>query len=146
MNAQTHPPSEHADGTHVASAHGAGKPTTASPPRWLLPGLIGALIVGGLVVAGVVSPSVLLSLGLFGGMILMHTGGHNHGGHGGSSQVGVGRDPQGVRVDPAADLSRRSSGAQDPESRSGAGLDARASNTTTSETDDHDQHASQGCH
>ena len=147
MNAHTHHAAEHASGTPLASARPASEATTASRPRWLLPGLVGALIVGGLVVAGVVSLSVVLYVGLFGGMILMHTGGHSHGGHGGSSQVGAGRDPRGDRADDAADLRRHSPATHDPESRSGAGLDARArTDSTTSETDDHDSHTSRGCH
>lgn len=147
MNANTHHAADHAAGTPLASARGASEATTAPRPRWLLPGIVGAVFVGGLVVAGVVSPSVALYVGLFGGMILMHTGGHNHGGHGGSSQGGAGREPRGDRADDAADLSSHSSAAHDPESGSGAGLDARARNdSATSETQDDDQHTSRGCH
>lgn len=58
-------------------------PTRSSRPRWLLPGLLVAVVAAGLVAAGVVSLSTVLYVGLFGGMILMHVGGHGHGGHGG---------------------------------------------------------------
>lgn len=135
MNAHTHLPAD-----HDASA--------ASRPRWLLPGLLGALIVGGLVVAGVVSLTVVLYAGLFGGMILMHVGGHGgHGGHGGNGQVGAGHNLRANGADDGADLSHHSSGAKAPDSGSGAGLDARArTDSTESETDEHDQHRSHGCH
>ena len=124
-----------------------GAATASSRPRWLLPGLLVATIVGGLVVVGVISFSTVLYAGLFGGMILMHTGGHGHGGHGGGSDVGRGHGLHGDGTDDADDLSHRSSGAQPGESGSAAGLDQRArSNSTTGETDDHEQHRSHGCH
>jgi hypothetical protein len=118
---------------------------TASRPRWLLPGLVLAIIAGGLVVAGVVSLSTVLYAGLFGGMILMHAGGHGHGGHGGGHSGG--HSLPGDGADDVEDLSRRSSGAQPAESGSAVGLDQRVrDDTTTSETDDHDQHRAHGCH
>lgn len=62
-----------------------------SRPRWLLPALLVAAVAGGLVLAGVVSLSTVLSAGLFGGMILMHLGGHGgHGGHAGHGSGGSG--------------------------------------------------------
>ena len=61
-------------------------------PRWLIPGLAIAFVVAGLILAGVVSLSTALFLGFFGGMILMHTGGHGaHGGHE-STAPDAGRD------------------------------------------------------
>jgi hypothetical protein len=51
-------------------------------PRWLVPGTIGVVIAAGLVVAGVVPLGTMISLTLFGGMMLTHVGGHGmHGGH-----------------------------------------------------------------
>lgn len=141
MTAHVHDAAAHGGGKHAGSSGPAGEPMPASRPRWLLPGLVVGLIAAGLVVAGVVSLWVVLYAGLFGGMILMHAGGHGgHGGHGGGHGGGD-------RADEADDLSRRSSGAQHHESGSAAGLDAQARNdSTTSETDDHDQHRSHGCH
>lgn len=52
-------------------------------PWWLLPALIAGVLAAGLVIVGFVSPSTAISAGLFGGMMLMHLGGHGHGGHGG---------------------------------------------------------------
>jgi len=60
---------------------------TARRPRWLLPALGVALIAAALVATGILSPSSLLSIGLFGGMIGMHLFGHGaHGGHGKPSE------------------------------------------------------------
>lgn len=80
------------------SADGSAPPERheSSPARrwWLLPGLIAGLLAVGLVIAGVVSPSIVISAALFGGMLLMHLGGHGHGGHGGhpgGGQTGPGR-------------------------------------------------------
>lgn len=140
---------------HEHAAHGGGTPPeptikswpiTASRPRWLVPGLVIAVIVGGLVLAGVVSLSTVLYAGLFGGMMLMHMGGHGHGGHGGGGP-GRGHSLHGDGADGAEDLSRRSSGAQPGESGSTTGLDRRVpDDSTTSETEDDDQHRAHGCH
>ena len=146
MTAHVHDPAAHRGGTHDESVRTGGGPMTASRPKWLLPGLVIAVIVGGLVVAGVVSLSTVLYAGLFGGMILMHVGGHGHGGHGGG-QGGRGHGLHGDGADDAEDLSRRSSGAHVAGSGSAAGLDQRVrDDTTTSETDNHDQHRAHGCH
>jgi hypothetical protein len=59
---------------------------TARRPRWLLPALALALIAAALLATGILTPSSLLSIGLFGGMIGMHLFGHGaHGGHGAPS-------------------------------------------------------------
>ena len=146
MTAHIHDPAAHGGGPHAEPAATENWPLTASRPRWLMPGLVVAVIVGGLVVAGVVSLSTVLYIGLFGGMILMHAGGHGHGGHGGGP-VGRGHSLHGDGADEPDDLSPRTSGTQPTASGSAAGLDRRApSNSTTSETDDHDQHSSHGCH
>lgn len=61
--------------------------------RWALVGIPVALVAGLLVLAGVVSPSTVLYAGAFGGMMLMHLGGHgSHGGHG-EPQAGPAPDP-----------------------------------------------------
>lgn len=146
MTAHAHDPAAHGGGRHSESAGSRGGPPSASLPKWLLPGLVVAIIAGSLVVAGVVSLSTVLYAGLFGGMILMHAGGHGHGGHGGG-HGGRGHGLEGDGADDADDLSRRSSGAQVAESGSAAGLDQRVrDDTTTSETEDHDQHRAHGCH
>ncbi len=103
-------------------------------PRWLLPGVLVVTVAAALVVAGVVSLSTVLSIGLFGGMILMHVGGHGgHGGHGGDASRGE-------------DLSRPSPGSQPGRSRSTSGLDRAADDPKGSETQDHDQRSSHSCH
>ncbi len=114
----------------------------ATAPRWLLPGLTAAVVVAGLVLAGVVPLSAVLYIGLFGGMLLMHAGGH--GGHGGG---GSARDREDDMPPDSEDLSHRSHGAQPERSGSTAGLDDRATNDPkASETQDHDEHRSHGCH
>ena len=61
--------------------------------RWALVGIPVALVAGLLVLAGVVSPSTVLYAGAFGGMMLMHLGGHgSHGGHG-EPQAGPAPNP-----------------------------------------------------
>ncbi len=104
-------------------------------PRWLLPGLVAGLVLAGLVLAGVLSLSTVVYAGLFGGMILMHLGGHGgHGGHGGDAS----RDEA---------LSRPSPGSQPGRSRSTSGLGDRAADDPRgSETQDHDQRSSHSCH
>ena len=141
MTAHVHDPATHGGPTRPEPAATDAAPMRAARPRWLLPGLLVAIVAGGLVLAGVLSPSAVLYAGLFGGMFLMHVGGH--GGHGGGGHGGHGHGA------PSApnDLSRRSSGSQPAESGFGAGLDERGTNdSTTSETNDHDQHSSHGCH
>lgn len=145
MTPQVHEHAAHGGRTHEDPGSG-GEPMIASRPRWLLPGLVVAVIVGSLVVAGVVSLSTVFYAGLFGGMMLMHMGGHGHGGHGGGG-AGRGHSLHGDGADDAEVLSRRSSDAQTSEPGSSEGLDQRVRpNSTTSETDDHDQHNSHGCH
>ena len=149
MTAHVHDPARHGGGMRPEATPADGAATASSRPRWLLPGLLVATIVGGLVVVGVISFSTVLYAGLFGGMILMHAGGHGHGGHGGrvGGDASRGHSLHGDGSDAADDLSRRSSGAQPPDSDSANGLDRRVvSIAATSETDDHDQHRSHACH
>jgi hypothetical protein len=73
-------------------------------PRWLLPGMVSGLVAAALVVAGVVPLSTVLYVGMFGGMLLMHLGGH--GGHGrapGGHDGHGGADEPGDRAAPAED-------------------------------------------
>jgi hypothetical protein len=93
--------------------------------------------------AGVLSASTVLYVGLFGGMLFMHAGGHGgHGGHEGHSA-----QPGGDEGTDAKDLSGRSDGSQPGVTGSHHGLDDRASTAQDqSETTDHDQHRSHGCH
>lgn len=144
MTTNVHDAAAHGGGPHAEPAATRGWSLAALRPRWLVPGLVVAVIVGGLVVAGVISLSTVLYVGLFGGMMLMHLGGHGHGGHGGGGHVGRGQD---IHADEAEDLSRRSSDAQVAESGSVAGLDRRVrDDTTTDETDHHDQHRAHSRH
>ena len=138
MTAQAH---DHS----LPAAPPAPATTGSTRPRWLLPALIGTAVVGSLVVFGVLSLSTVLYAGLFGGMLLMHTGGHGgHAGHeGGGTHEGHGEGP---RSD-AVDLSQRSHGSHSEPTGSRAGLDDQAANhEKASETDDHDQPSSHGCH
>ena len=86
MTAHTHDPATHADspGPGPAATDGTA-PKTSTRPRWLLPGLAVGIVASALVVAGVLSLSTVLYAGMFGGMLVMHLGGHGgHGGHGGN--------------------------------------------------------------
>lgn len=67
---------------HTRTGTAGSPPVGRSRPRWLLLVVIVVAVVGSLVLTGVVSASTVLSVGLIGGMLLMHLGGH--GGHGGS--------------------------------------------------------------
>ena len=143
MTAHVHDPSAQRD-LQADPAPSGWLPTAWTRPWWLLPAIVGTIIVGGLVVAGVISLSAVVYLGLFGGMMLMHMGGHGHGGHG---TTGGGHHGHGAEAtDGAANLTQPSSGAQPDERGSAAGLDPRPSNDLNgSETQDHDQHGSHGC-
>lgn len=121
------------------SSDPAPPPSSPSLPRWLLPGLAAVIVAVGLVVAGVISASTLLYVGLFGGMLFMHLGGH--GGHAGH------RAPRGDAGAGAKDLTERSDGSQPGVPGSGHGLDQRASSEQNqSETTNDDQNHSHGCH
>lgn len=146
MTAHVHDPATHGGVLPGEVTPAEDASMASSRPRWLVPGVLVAIVIGGLVVAGVLSLSTVLYVGLFGGMILMHTGGHGHGGHGGGP-ASRNHSLHGDGADDPDDLSRRSSGAQPTEPGSTSGLDQRArSNPATSETEDHDQHRSHGCH
>ena len=145
MTTYVHDPAPH--GGAAGDAERPSRRSIASArPRWLLPAVGAALVAGALVVAGVVSLSTVLYAGLFGGMILMHMGGHGHGGHGGGGG-GDARHGGPASETHDASLTRRSSGAQATETGwSEAPDEPAADDTTKSETDRHDQHRSHGCH
>ncbi len=139
MTAHTHHPATRGGGMRAEPATNDDATKTSTRPRWLLPGLAAGIVVSVLAVAGVLSLSTVLYAGLFGGMILMHAGGHGrHGGHGGH---GSGTTPA---VD---DLRTPSSGAQVRRSGSSDEIDdGTLTNESRNETDDHDKHSSHGCH
>jgi hypothetical protein len=147
MTTHAHDPASHADSRRPGSA--ADATTTAARPRWLLPGLAaGIIIIGALVVGGVLSLSTVLYAGMFGGMLLMHLGGHGgHGGHGRHGpHAGHGRDEGDTEPD-VDDLRNPSSDAQVQRPGSRDELDDRAATIQDgSETQDHDKRGAHGCH
>ncbi len=123
-------------------------PASARRPRWLLPALLVAITAMALVAAGIVPLSSALYAGLFGGMLLMHAGGHGghgaHGGHGGHGGHGAADAPS---PPPARDLSLASPGSQTARSRSNRGLDEGAPTDEHGvERTDHDNEGIHGCH
>ncbi len=146
MTAHVHGPSAHGERGQPDPTTRRGVEGRSTRPRWLLPGLAVGIVAAALVAAGVLSLSIVLYAGLFGGMILMHAGGH--GGHGGHGGRGGARDGGGdLTSSDAEDLRERSSGSQSRGSASDGGLDDRAATDgRRNETDDHDQHSSHGCH
>ena len=143
MTAHVHDPIADGDRPRPGPAGAGDGALRSARPRWLVPGLAVGIIAAALVVAGVFSVSTVLYAGLFGGMLLMHAGGHGgHGGHpGGHESHGGGT------ADGAEDLSQPSSGSQPIGPGSDGGLDNRASiDRRGGETHDHDQHNSHGCH
>lgn len=127
MTTQAHDHSVHeAPSRPVVPAAGRGAVRQAAHPRWLWPGVAAAIVVTGLVVAGVLSISIVLYAGAFGGMLLMHAGGHGgHGGHGGSG----GHEDHGSGTTSGTDpLSHGSHGSQPARQDSAVGLDDRATN------------------
>ena len=105
-------------------------------PRWLLPAVAGGLVVAVLVAYGILSPSAVLYGGLFGGMLLMHVGGHgNHGGHGGGTTTGTG------------DIHRPASGALSDQTGRSAGPDHAPTDAPSgSESEGNAERDSHGCH
>lgn len=92
MTAHLHDPSLDAVDSSSDGSLPTERPESLPTRRWwLLPTLIAGLLAVGLVIAGLVSPSTAISAGLFGGMLLMHLGGHGHGGHGGGGPTTPGR-------------------------------------------------------
>lgn len=142
MTAQTHDPAATTDSRRPSPRSPGVTSVTANRPRWLLPGLLMVFIAATLVVAGVLSLSTAIYAGLFGGMVLMHVGGHGgHGAHQGGHAAQRESTP-----DPET-LSADSSGPQAPRSDSERELVDRAStNRHGNETEDHDQHSPHGCH
>ena len=144
--------------THVHEASGEGSAASDSGsavatdrsasafevPRWLLPALSLGVVVIGLVVAGVLSFSTVLFVAGFGGMLLMHTGGHGghggHDGHGGSPDAGstghAGHSQAGIGGD-----GPEAPGSQPP--GTGTAIEGQASNDpgrAETKDDGHDAH------
>lgn len=133
MTTHVHDPSIDADDSGRGDATATGHPDAAfRRPAWLLPALAIGVLGIGLVVAGVVSLPTVLYVGAFGGMLLMHLGGHGHGGHGNGG--------------PAADLSRGSGGSHQQRTGSEDELDDRAASQPNRNESHDDQHRSHGCH
>lgn len=135
MKAHVHDSSTHL--THDEDGAVPARATGSTRPRWLLPAVVGGIGVAVLVAYGVLSPSAVLYGGLFGGMLLMHVGGH--GGHGGHGSHGT---PTGTE-----DLRRHSVGSEPDRTGSGAEPDHASSHEPNgNEAHDHDQRGSHGCH
>lgn len=109
-------------------------------PRWLVPAVASVIGLAVLVVYGVLPASAALYAGLFGGMLLMHSGGHGaHGGHSAAHHAGMGAD--------LADPSRPIGGSEPDRTGSGGGLDGAPSNDPDRiASHDHDGRGSHGCH
>lgn len=166
MSSTVHNHSTVREGDRAAPVPAEAGLTARKRPRWLLPALLAAVIVAALVAGGVLSFSNVLYAGLFGGMILMHLGGHGaHGGHrtpgapgGGSGgddgPAGPaghdGHDGHAGHADDAiggGDLRNHSSGAQSHQRFSGDEPDDNARpNERWNETKKHDKDNSHGCH
>jgi hypothetical protein len=127
-----------------------GARMTSNRPAWLVPALAIGSVAVALVVAGVLPISLLVYGGVFGGMILMHAGGHGgHAGHGGgNAEPGGGHAGHGGGTGgDDTDVNQPSSGSEPGSPASGSRLDDRASiNRNGSDTNDHGQHGSHGCH
>ena len=114
----------------------AGQATGSTRPRWLLPALVGGIAVAVLVAYDVLPLSAVLYGGLFGGMLMMHVGGH--GGHG---------DPEDGTPTATEDLRRPFGGSSPDRTGFDAGPDQSSTNEPNgSETHDHDERSSHGCH
>jgi hypothetical protein len=146
MTAHVHDPAMHpvdeAVDTPAASRSAGGTPTR---PRWLLPGLAAGVLVAGLVLAGVVSLSTALYAAMFGGMLLMHVGGHGmHGGYGGDGHgrhAGDGSSDGRVPSEP-----QRISPPDEPGSAGGEKGHGGPDEGRGIEAPQHDQRGSHGCH
>ena len=136
MTTHVHDPAIEERDPGRAGTTATGRPDAAfRRPGWLLPALAIGLLGIGLAVAGVVPLSTVLYAGAFGGMLLMHLGGHGHGGHGGQGNAG-----------PADDLSRGSGGAHQHRTGSRDGLDDRAASQPNQNESHDEKHRSHGCH
>jgi len=138
MTIHVHDPSVDADDSVRGDATATGHPGAAfRRPAWLLPALAIGVVGIGLVVAGVASLTTVLYVGAFGGMLLMHLGGHGHGGHGNGGHGNRG---------PADDLSRGSGGSHQQRTGSEDELEDRAASQPNRNERHDDQHRSHGCH
>ena len=137
MTTHVHDPSIEGDDFGRGGTTAPSHPDAASRrPGWLLPALTIGLLGIGLVMAGVVSPSTALYAAAFGGMLLMHLGGHGHGAPGHGAHGGG----------QANDLSRGSGDSQHEPTGSGDEPDDRGPNEPHRNESHDDQHSSHGCH
>lgn len=129
-------PVDEAVDTHPGDTR-AGR--TSTRPRWLMPGIAAGVGVAGLVLAGVVPFSTALYAAMFGGMLVMHLGGHGmHGGHAGHANGGSSARPAPSKPQPGS----RAGG---PGSSGEAG-DEAPDEGRGDEAQRHDQRGSRGCH
>jgi hypothetical protein len=146
MTAHAHDPSMHPVDEAVDAPTGdttAGG--TSTRPRWLMPGIAVGVVVAGLVLAGVVSLSTAVYAAMFGGMLLMHLGGHGmHGGHGVGGHAG--HAGGGSSDGPAPSEPQRMARPDEPGSAAGESGDGGPDEGPGIEAPQHDQRGSHGCH
>ena len=105
MTAQAHDQVVLDPSRHASAPSAPDRAPSARARSWRpLAAVLATLVVGGLVVAGVVPLSTVVYLGLFGGMLLMHAGGHGQGAHAGHGPVSNGSD--GTSPTPQPDAER----------------------------------------
>jgi hypothetical protein len=132
-------PVDEAIDTHPGDTR-AGR--TSTRPRWLMPGIAVGVVVAGLVLAGVVPFSTALYAAMFGGMLVMHLGGHGmHGGHGGGDHAGP---PGGASPSDGRAPSKPGTMAQ-PADQGSAGETGTAMSDGNG-AHQQSQHGSHGCH
>lgn len=134
------PPDDAVDAAMDATNAGG----TSTRPRWLVPGLAIGIVVAALVAAGVVSFSTALYAAMFGGMMLMHVGGHGmHGGHrgGGHEAHGGGASPDGPASDAPQGPPQLEGSGSAPETSPEGSADGRGR-----EAQPHEEPRSHGCH
>ena len=145
MTAHVHDPAMHPVDEAVDGPAGDPSRETSTRPRWLMPGIAVGVVVAGLVVAGVVSLSTALYAAMFGGMLLMHLGGHGmHGGHGGGGHGG--HAGGGSSDGRASSEPQRMSQPDEPGSAAGESGDGGPDEGRRIEAPQHDQRGSHGCH
>lgn len=145
MTAQTHDPEIHP--VDESGDRPASDPSreASTRPRWLVPGIAVGLVTAGLVAAGVVSFSAALYFAMFGGMMLMHLGGHGmHGGHGGGGHAGHARG--GSSDGRVSNDAQRMSQPDEPSSGAGESGDGGPDDGLGVEASRDDQRGSHGCH
>ena len=124
---------------------GSSSREMSTRPRWLMPGIAVGVVVAGLVLAGVISLSTALYGAMFGGMLLMHLGGHGmHGAHGGGGHGG--HRSGGSSGGRASSEPQRMSQPDEPGSAADESGDRGPDDGPGIEAPQHDQRGSHGCH